>query len=88
MDYLSAEEIRSTGLLHEVNRQMLHPLGLAAEVDLETGTLRIQDHRYDPEGALFAEELLHQGKVERFRELQQSRHPQRLSRLGFIVQPE
>lgn len=86
--HMKTEEIRETGILHEINRQMLHPLGLAAEVDPSTGTLRILDCRDDVAGVIYANELLGLGKVARFRALQAERHPRRLAELGFVVQPE
>lgn len=52
----------NTGLLYEVNRRILHPLGLALAVELpehtteqESGTFRIWDAQDDPEGLLFGE---------------------------------
>lgn len=52
-------EFRSLGYLQELNRQFLHPLGLALEVviDNETGeeTLGgVWDYRSDPEGIIYS----------------------------------
>jgi hypothetical protein len=49
-----AEFLMTTGLLFEINRRVLHPLGLALEISLddETGESRIGgiwDYREDPE---------------------------------------
>lgn len=61
MEYLPVGEFRSLGLLQEVNRQFLHPLGLALEVVVnEDGTEefgRVWDARGDPEGMAFGEKM-------------------------------
>jgi hypothetical protein len=87
VNYLSAKELRESGLLQEVNREFLHPLGLAAEVDLETGVIRIQDHRDDPDGVIFGAGVLDTAKYERFRTFQEQRHAARREALGFVLQP-
>ena len=57
MKRMSVEEFRNLGLLMEVNRLFLHPLGLCLEFkvadngDMEFG--KIQDYRDDPEGIKF-----------------------------------
>ena len=60
-------EFRRLGLLQEVNRQFLHPLGLALEVSIEEdGTERlggIWDYRNDPEGMAFADGELSSSKA-------------------------
>ena len=59
MKRISAEEFRNLGLLMEVNRLFLHPLGLALEVkvkkngDTEFG--QVQDLRDDPDVMMFAD---------------------------------
>lgn len=85
--YLSAQEIRDLGILQEANRGLFHPLGLAAEVDLETGTLRIQDHTNDPEGMIYAAGVMAPEKYKRFCEFRESRHAARKAALGFVQQP-
>jgi len=57
--YISAKEFRDEGYLQEVNRQFLHPLGLALEVqrDEESGEVsfgRVWDYRDDPEGIQYS----------------------------------
>lgn len=55
--YLPIKEFRELGYLQEVNRQFLHPLGLALEISQnEDGTEFISgvwDLRNDPEGIIF-----------------------------------
>lgn len=60
---MTVQEFRELGVLQELNRLFLHPLGLALEVviDTQTGeeTLgKLWDYREDPEGLLFCEEVL------------------------------
>ena len=84
---------RETGYLQELNRQFLHPLGLALEVIVaEDGSERlggIWDYRDDPEGVLYG------GNLERLAEkakraiklLQDSKAKTRMKRLGYVIQP-
>ena len=90
---MSIVEFRKAGFLQELNRQFLHPLGLALEVvqDEETGEERlggIWDYRGDKEGILFDgftnEEIERAISVARF---QAQKAIQRLEVLGFIIQP-
>lgn len=62
MRYLSVAEFRRIGYLQELNRQFLHPHGLALEVVVdpisgEESFGQIWDCRNDPEGIRFADEL-------------------------------
>lgn len=54
---MSVHEFRHLGFLQEVNRQLLHPCGLALEVIVDAGGNErfgeIWDYRDDPEGILF-----------------------------------
>jgi hypothetical protein len=50
---MPATEFRDLGYLQEVNRQFLHPLGLAMYVNAETGEYGILDAREDLEGFIF-----------------------------------
>ena len=57
---MSVKEFRAKGYLQEVNRLLLHRLGLALEVmvDTESGEERfgeVWDSREDPEGIVFME---------------------------------
>lgn len=58
---MSVKEFRKLGFLQELNRQFLHPLGLAleVEVDAKTGDEKFGfpwDYRHDPKGIIFIEE--------------------------------
>lgn len=62
------EYVRSSGALLELNRLVLHPIGLALAV-LSDGSAKILDYREDPEGFCFSEspdvfDLFHQYGVE------------------------
>lgn len=54
-----------SGLLFEINRQILHPLGLALQVTIEdngeASISGLMDCRSDPEGMAFEEETLAEG---------------------------
>jgi hypothetical protein len=84
MTYLDAEEIRGLGLLQEMNRQILHPLGLAMEIDLDSGSMRMQDLRDDPVGVIFDE--LDLDKRVAFRQFVRSRSVARIAELGYYRQ--
>lgn len=91
----SAEFLLENGLLFEINRQVLHPLGLALEVDVnDSGKIDfgdVWDCREDPEGILFDPETFAEG-AEKFNkymeEYGQNCINNRLGRLGFIYQKE
>jgi hypothetical protein len=91
MRHLTAHEVRDLGVLLEVNRQLLHPRGLALEVTYDpddpelVGKLRVQDHRDDPEGVYFAE--LNHDDVAKAARFAGSVRTHRRSALGYIVQP-
>jgi len=62
-DYVDnpGEFLARSGLLFELNRRLLHPLGLALEVVLpeeggDVGSFRIWDCRKDPAGVVFTDE--------------------------------
>lgn len=61
INYMDIKTFRRLGLLQELNRQFLHPLGLALEVVVEDdGSERfgnVWDYRDDPEGIVFTCEL-------------------------------
>lgn len=83
---------REIGYLQELNRQFLHPLGLALEVTIDPdGSQRlggVWDYSDDPEGMAYG------GNLERLREkakrvklLQDSKAKTRMERLGYVIQP-
>lgn len=88
--YMDIAEFRREGYLHEVNRRFFHPLGLALEVLInEDGSQEISgiwDFREDPEGVIYDETALNPELIERVRQIEEERKPQRLERLGYWVQ--
>lgn len=58
---VDVREFMELGYLQELNRQFLHPLGMALEVRIKNGecTLgRIWDFRDDPEGVCLSQEMI------------------------------
>lgn len=66
---IDIKEFREQGYLQELNRQFLHPLGMALEIIIDDdGNEKlggVWDYRDDPEGMLYAEEIV---KLDRFKE--------------------
>ena len=62
MRYMNIKEFADDGYLQELNRQFLHPLGLALYVnEREDGQCElggIADYRDDPEGVIFDQDYL------------------------------
>ena len=70
---MSPKEFRKLGYLQEVNRQFLHPLGLALEmvIDDESGGESfgsVWDYRNDPEGIKYDLENSDQSRIDSFQE--------------------
>ena len=87
---MDIKEFREMGLLAELNRVFLHPLGLALEIiiDDETGKEKlggIWDYRDDPEGMLYGKEYFPTEKSKAQGFIKQ-KHEQRMKTLGFIYQ--
>ena len=88
---MDIKEFREMGLLAELNRVFLHPLGLALEsiVDDDTGTEKlggVWDYRDDPEGMLYSAEHFPTEKIKKAQEFIRQKHEQRMKVLGFIYQ--
>ncbi len=87
---ISIAEFRELGLVHELNRQFLHPLGLALEVIVEDdGSERlggIWDYRDDPEGILYG--TLDREKMKSAEDFRARQHYKRKHACGFVVQKE
>lgn len=88
---MDIKEFREMGLLAELNRSFLHPLGLALEViiDDETGEEKlggIWDYRDDPKGILYGKKGFPTKKIKKIQEFIKKKHEQRLATLGFIYQ--
>lgn len=91
---IDIKEFKEKGYLQEVNRQFLHPLGLALEViiDEESGDCSlggVWDYRNDPEGIVFGE-LSSKGNAEKAKAISEERKRKAKSRqeiLGYVIQP-
>jgi len=69
---MDIKEFRRKGYLQELNRQFLHPLGLALEViiDDETGKEKlggVWDYRNDPEGLIYDLKNSNDDRIKQFR---------------------
>lgn len=94
---IDIKEFRELGLVAEINRRILHPLGLALEVqvDDETGAESlggVWDFRDDPEGIYYddgdAEYIAGIAvKAARVERIWAEREPARVEALGYMVQP-
>jgi len=93
---IDLDEFRKKGYLQELNRQFLHPLGLALEViiDKDTGKVTklggIWDFRNDPEGLIFGGQYTDDPKfaerAQNVKNEQITKHHERKKRLGYVVQ--
>lgn len=91
INYMDLKEFHEEGYLHELNRQFLHPLGLAmAIVKTETGYefLGIVDARHDPEGFYFGDDVLSIDKIKNIKEIADSKRESRIDKLGYWIQGE
>ena len=89
---MDIKEFRELGVLQEVNRQFLHPLGLALEVEInedETERLGgVWDYRDDPEGMVFGRDMISEEKIDSVEQLRESKRKTREKMFrGAIVQP-
>jgi hypothetical protein len=85
---MSVAEFRERGYLQELNRNFLHPLGLALEVVVVDGHERfgeVWDYRDDPEGIVYAD--FDDAKAQAIRQEWDARREPREQRLGYMVQP-
>lgn len=89
--------LRKSGLLFEINRQVLHPLGLALAVELpeqpeedsDLGIIHIVDCTDDPEGLVYDTQSFFSG-VEKYNQYMDkegdARLASRFDELGFYIQ--
>lgn len=86
---LQVAEFRDLGLLCEVNRLLLHPLGLAMYVDEVNNRIGVYDMRGDEEGVFYDDVVLAVAaeKVSAVASLIEARGPARIEELGYVVQP-
>lgn len=92
MKRMNAKEFRELGLLQEVNRQFLHPLGLALEVIIDDETKEetfgeVWDCRDDPTGIVFSPEVDMTWKAVNVAEMIMSRRAARREKYGWYAQP-
>lgn len=83
-------EFRDVGFLQELNRQFLHPLGLALEVVTENGETKlggVWDYRDDPTGMHYGPGVIDPAKAARVQALRLEKSTVRVARLGYAVQP-
>lgn len=93
--FLSVKEFRAAGYLQEINRQLLHPLGLALEAIVDDSgeelIQRVWDYRHDPDGIVYVEEMLRDPEFTqralRIRAEFEAKAHVRGKNLGFVVQP-
>ena len=88
---IDIKEFREMGLLAELNRTFLHPLGLALEVVIDDETNEeklggIWDYRDDPEGMLYSKECFKSDKFKSAQKFIAEKHKQRQEVLGYIYQ--
>lgn len=94
INYMTLKEFRDGGFLHELNRLVLHPLGLALQVEMDPeddestrGSIRVWDYRDDPEGIYFDGGTLDAGKAITVCSELLTKRAERKERLGYVVQP-
>lgn len=84
------DQVRDGGVLHEINRLILHPIGLAMGIRYEEDratALVLYDGRGDPEGLEFDPSTLDPSKAQAFARLMKAAVERRLRPLGFGIQP-
>lgn len=95
MEKTSLRQLYDNGLLFEINRQILHPLGLALALEWEgdnsdgdpSGVHLLKDS--DPEGTVFAADTFLEGvaKLQAFMDREgRARHTVRKDAVGFVIQ--
>lgn len=99
--YMDIKEFQDKGYLQELNRQFLHPLGLALEVAVDDdGNVSlggIWDYREDPEGIYFDLENSSDQRIERFMdraqfianefEKRRKNRKKLFNSIGYVVEP-
>lgn len=92
---LDPVELKESGLLFAINRDYLHPIGLALSVDVNRDLVPFRvgpifDGRDDPAGITFADDCIDPeivAKAEILAESAAVRFARRKTALGFVVQP-
>ena len=94
----AAQFLSDTGLLFRINREILHPLGLAMEIQTwkykgkqkAKFTNKLWDYRRDPEGMLYADETFTEADQKHklfMKKFGEKKLKERYKRLGYIIQP-
>lgn len=89
---ISVRDFHDLGFLQEVNRQFLHPHGLALSVRVDqnghaTEFGQIWDYRDDPEGIEFADGVISTEKAANTRAELERHEVARFKHFGALVQP-
>lgn len=91
LNLMDIKEFLDLGFVQELNRQFLHPRGLALMVETDAdGTHRlggILDYRSDPEGVLFSDGMIDAVKANYVADELSIHEPVRMERFGYVVQP-
>lgn len=88
--YMQVKHFYKQGFVQEINRRILHPCGLALEVDPvdeDLWVLRILDAREEPEGLYFDDADLSRARAQTVTDLFQSKVRHRREVFGHIIQP-
>jgi hypothetical protein len=84
-------EFRALGFVQEINRRILHPCGLALEVNVaEDGTETlggVWDYRDDPEGMIYGPDMIDAAKAATVNHLMLSKEEVRCVLFDSIIQP-
>jgi hypothetical protein len=92
-----ARYLLDNGLIFEINRKVLHPLGLAMFVEVDDDDNRLvkmgglYDAEEDPEGWIFDPETFEEGRSKYHKfldEFGQAKLDQRQEKLGYIIQED
>ena len=87
---MSVAEFRRLGLLQELNRRFLHPIGLGLEVvvisENEQRFGRIWDYRSDPEGLKYLDSDISVTSIAIYDSMLETKRPVRVEVIGGVVQ--
>lgn len=88
---IDIKEFRERGYLHEINRLLLHPLGLALEVNIGADGTEILDGVWDyrdhAEGIYYGDDLLSAEKAKAVMAEMFARRDGRIRELHYVIQP-
>lgn len=93
--HIDIKEFRELGLVAEINRRCLHPLGLALEVEVDGDGNEslggVWDYREDAEGIYYYGDAEYMAgiaaKAARVEQMWAEREAARVEALGYMVQP-